>query len=82
MMRNRMLEKCDTDKDGTLSDAEKAAARAAHEERKKERQERRAKFLERFDTDKDGQLSEAEKAAARTEMEKHRKADKPGYGGP
>jgi hypothetical protein len=80
--RARFLERFDTDKDGTLSDAEKAAARAAHEERKKERQERRAKFLERFDTDKDGQLSEAEKAAARTEMEKHRKADKPGYGGP
>ena len=79
MMRARMLERFDTDKDGTLSDAEKAAARAAHEERMKEH---RAKFLERFDTDKDGKLSEAEKAAARAEMEKHRKAGKPGCGGP
>ncbi|MBA3846899.1 MAG: hypothetical protein H0X45_09675 [Planctomycetes bacterium] len=50
-----LLKKWDADKDGTLSDAEKQAARA----------HLRAKALAKWDADKDGTLSDAEKQAAR-----------------
>lgn len=61
-----VLEKYDTDGDGTLSDAEKAAMRAAIEA---EREAKRAEIIAKYDTDGDGVLSEAERAAAKAAME-------------
>jgi len=52
--RAQLLEQFDTDGDGTLSDAERQAAREA----------RRAELLEKYDADDDGTLSDAERAAA------------------
>ena len=53
--RAQLLEQFDTDGDGTLSDAERQAAREA----------RRAELLEKYDADDDGTLSDAEREAAR-----------------
>lgn len=53
-IRQKLLERFDADKDGKLSDAEKAAAKAEHQKR-----------VAKFDTDGDGKLSEAERTAAR-----------------
>jgi len=63
--RHRMMEKFDADKDGKLSETERAAAKAAFKEKGGEF---RAKVLERFDADKDGKLSETERAAAKEAM--------------
>jgi hypothetical protein len=60
-----MMEKFDADKDGKLSETERAAAKAAFKEKGGEF---RAKVLERFDADKDGKLSETERAAAKEAM--------------
>ena len=57
-IRQKVLERFDADKDGSLSDTEKAAAKTAHQAK---RAERKAKF----DTDGDGKLSETERTAAR-----------------
>jgi Ca2+-binding EF-hand superfamily protein len=57
-MKQRLLEKFDTNKDGTLDETEREAARAFQKERKE-------KMLEKFDTNKDGKLDEAERKAAR-----------------
>jgi Ca2+-binding EF-hand superfamily protein len=65
----RKMERFDTNKDGVLDDAEKAAMRQAFEQR---HAERKAKFLERFDTNKDGQLDASEKAAADKARAEHR----------
>ncbi len=63
--KGAMLEKFDTNKNGTLDDNEREAMKAAHEAR-------RAEMLERFDTDKDGKLSDSEREALRNEMrDKH-----------
>lgn len=56
--KQALLEKFDTDKDGKLSDSERAAAKAQAKERL---QEQKAKF----DTDGDGKLSDSERDAAR-----------------
>ncbi|HYE06328.1 MAG TPA: hypothetical protein VEL07_12515 [Planctomycetota bacterium] len=53
-----LLKKWDADKDGTLSDAEKQAARDHH----------RARRLARWDADQDGTLSDAEKQARRAHL--------------
>lgn len=53
-LRQHLLEKFDTDKDGKLSEAERAAAKQA----------RKGKV----DTDKDGKVSEAERDAARAAL--------------
>ena len=58
-VREKVLAKFDADKDGKLSDAEKAAAKAACKERFAEKKAQ-------FDADQDGKLSETERAAART----------------
>lgn len=66
-IKEKILAKFDIDKDGKLSDTEKAAAKEAG---KKLREKCRAKIMEKFDTDKDGKLSDSEKAA----MKEARKA--------
>ena len=58
-----VIEKYDTDKDGTLSEAEKAEMRKAWEAR-------RAEFMKKYDTDGDGKLSEKEREAAREARKK------------
>ncbi len=58
MLREKLLERFDTDGDGKLDETERAAAREA-------RQEFHKKVLEKFDTDGDGKLDEAEREAAR-----------------
>jgi len=69
--RKRLLEKYDKDKDGKLSEEERAAARKDFQARRGERPggERGSRplpeFLKKYDTDKDGKLSEEERAAAR-----------------
>ncbi len=60
----KMLEKFDADKDGKLSDSEKAAAKAEFE---KKRAGMEAKALEKFDADKDGKLSDEERAVMKKE---------------
>lgn len=54
--KERILEKFDTDKDGQLSESERAAARAEMEARK-------AADLKEFDKDGDGKLSKEERQA-------------------
>jgi Ca2+-binding EF-hand superfamily protein len=61
-LREELLKKFDTDGDGQLNDAERAAAREALKQRIAEEKQ---KFLEKWDKDGDGTLSDAEKAAAR-----------------
>lgn len=73
----RLLERFDKDGDGKLSDAERAAAKAAMADRGgKGGEEMRAKLLKEFDKDGDGQLDEGERAAAKKAMEA-RRGDKP-----
>ncbi len=78
-MKAKFMEKFDTDKDGQISDAEKAAIKAQFEAKQAEmkakfeakKAEMKAKFMEKFDTNKDGQLSDEEKAAAKAEFKKN-----------
>lgn len=64
-LRARMLDKFDTDKDGKLSEAERAAARARF-------QDLRGDIIDKFDTDGDGTLSETERAAIREQFQARR----------
>ena len=64
-MKAKFMEKFDTDKDGQISDAEKAAIKAQFEAKQAEM---KAKFMEKFDTDKDGKISDAEKEAIKAEF--------------
>ena len=64
-MRAHMMERFDADKDGKLSETERAAM-------KQQRQAMHAQMLERFDADKDGKLSQAERQAARAAMKEMR----------
>lgn len=60
----RLLERFDTDGDGTVSDAEKDAAKAQREVQQAERaQEMATRMLERFDADENGALDATELAA-------------------
>jgi Ca2+-binding EF-hand superfamily protein len=70
-LRRRVLEKFDANKDGSLDESERAAAKAAHEAK---RAELRAKVLERFDADKNGTLDDAENAAIRKGHQERRQA--------
>ena len=78
-MKAKFMEKFDADKDGQISDAEKAAIKADFEAKKAEmkakfeakKAERKAKFMEKFDTDKDGKISDAEKEAIKAEFKKN-----------
>ena len=78
-MKAKFMEKFDADKDGQISDAEKAAIKAQFEAKQAEM---KAKFMEKFDTDKDGQISDAEKEAIKAEFKKNapkfRKHDRKG----
>jgi hypothetical protein len=56
-----ILRKYDADKDGALSDTEKAAWKA---DVQRGRAEAQAKRLEKFDVNRDGKLDKAEKAEA------------------
>jgi len=58
----------DTNGDGTLSDEEKQAAKAAYAEQAGDFKQR---MLERFDADGDGTLSETERQAAKEAYLKH-----------
>jgi EF hand domain-containing protein len=83
--RAELMRQADTDGDGTLSDAEKEAAREKfpHKGRGHRRGgEMRGRMLERYDVNKNGQLDPEEKEAAkrdhqarRTEMVKRFDAD-------
>jgi len=65
--KQRLLEKFDTDKDGKLSESERAAAKAACKQHR----------LDNFDADKDGKLSETERDAARAARSAKLKANHP-----
>jgi len=57
-VRQHVLEKFDADKDGKLSESERATAKAACKTRFEEKKKQ-------FDTDSDGKLNDAERDAAR-----------------
>jgi len=67
--RRQMVDQFDTDGDGKLSDAERLAAKDAHEQR---RAEHRQIMLDRFDADGDGQMSDAERQTARQSFQGQR----------
>jgi hypothetical protein len=72
----QMKSKHDTDKDGQLSEAERAAKKEAEKARDKERH---AENLAKYDADKDGKLSKEEKEAMKTDkdaMKEKAKAEK------
>ncbi len=58
------LEKYDANKDGQLSDEEKATAKAGAKEKAKHTREEN---LEKYDANKDGKLEDAEKAAKKAD---------------
>ncbi|MBT8041956.1 MAG: EF-hand domain-containing protein, partial [Pontiella sp.] len=76
--RGQFMERFDTDGDGVLSEAERAAAQEARESQGGRRggpdgeRPSRDEAMKRFDTDGDGQLSESEREAMRAEMETRR----------
>jgi hypothetical protein len=69
----RLLAMFDADKDGKLSDAEKAKAREAIKARAGHAKERlrphvRERVIKRFDEDGDGKLNESERAKAKAAL--------------
>jgi len=75
--RQQILKQFDTDGDGQLSDAERTAAKAAHEQR---RADGRQRMLERFDADGDGQLSDSERREAHQSFQGQRSQGPRGQG--
>ena len=71
-----VLEQYDTDKDGKLSDEEKAAVKAEIDKRMKAR---RDEMMKKYDKDGDGKLSDEEKKA-RAEDWKNSRDQRPGMG--
>lgn len=67
-----VLQRYDRNKDGKLSDEEKARWEAERAVRREKEQAKRAEMLARYDANKDGKLSEDEKAAAKLELQKDR----------
>lgn len=71
--REELVKRFDADKDGKLSDAEKAEARKARGEMRQKWAEHGAKMREemkqKFDTNQDGQLDDGERRAARQAMQ-------------
>jgi hypothetical protein len=70
-MRQAVAALADADQDGTISDAERAAAREVIRARM---QERKAKIIARFDADGDGELNESERQAIRAQAQDRRVA--------
>ncbi len=70
----RRLARFDADKNGTLDEGERTAAKAAVGEHREERKE---KVLARFDADKDGTLDEGERAAAKAAVGERLKTKHP-----
>ena len=67
----QILERFDTDKDGKLSDEERAKARAEMAKRRGgEGRPSREELIKKFDKDGDGELSAEEREAAKAEMQK------------
>jgi hypothetical protein len=60
-----VLEEFDADRDGALSETERAEAGRFLEARRQEREKKRAELLQRFDRDGDGRLNEQEREALR-----------------
>ncbi|MFT7680280.1 MAG: Ca2+-binding EF-hand superfamily protein, partial [Planctomycetota bacterium] len=87
--RAQLLETYDLDKDGKLSDEERAASKAkpapeapaskpnAEPKPKLSNEERRAQLLETYDLDKDGKLSDEERAASKAKPAPEAPASKP-----
>jgi hypothetical protein len=61
MIFAHLLHQADTDGDGRLSEAERAAAKAKVQEKRKD-------FVAKHDTDGDGTLNDAERAAAKEQI--------------
>lgn len=59
------MQQLDTNHDGKLDDAERAAARASFQARQARHAQRKAEQLQKFDTNRNGQLDDAEKQAMR-----------------
>jgi len=78
-MRAKILEKYDTNHDGELDDAERAAMRADFQAK---RAARRQEMLARFDTNKDGKLDANERKVMRDTLaaERFKKLDTNGDG--
>jgi len=66
-MHKKLLEKFDKDGDGKLNEEERAAAKAAFQNKHPEARE---KVIAHFDKDGDGKLNEEERAAAKAAHEK------------
>jgi Ca2+-binding EF-hand superfamily protein len=69
-MREEMLRRFDQDKDGQLSEAERAEARKAGEAMREKFQAMHKEALARFDKDGDGQLNPEERKALGEAWEK------------
>jgi Ca2+-binding EF-hand superfamily protein len=67
--KQEMLQRFDKDGDGKLNDEEKAAAKAAMQQRQGDMRE---EALKRFDANGDGKLDDAERATAQEAMHKQR----------
>jgi len=72
-LRQQVLEKCDADKDGKLTESERAAARAAHSAQLKEKH---PKLFAKIDSNGDGVISKEEGKAARQGRRERHQADK------
>jgi hypothetical protein len=70
-LRQKLLEKFDTNHDGKLDETEMAAAKAFL---KQKREELHKKLLEKFDANHDGKLEPDERAAAKAAMQQRRAA--------
>lgn len=77
--RDEVIQKYDTNKDGQLSDQEKAAL---HADMKAKREQKHKEMLNKFDTNKDGKLDENERKAAQDAFaeERFKKLDTDGNG--
>lgn len=77
--RSQVIQKYDTNKDGQLSDQEKAALKA---DMQAKHAQMKAEMLAKFDTNKDGKIDDAERQAAQNARaeERFKKLDTDGNG--
>jgi hypothetical protein len=78
--RGYLMGKFDANGDGKLDETERAAAKAAMEQRMRAGAERQLERLKTVDTDGDGKISDAEWAAAREKMQAWRQERGPKAG--